>query len=126
MRERKKNRLILNRSIALGLLVLVIIFIAGAGYVWYKTQNYRLSKEIAEKERILTSIRFQNKQILNTLAEMRTPRLLDERVRRLSLGLGPVRPDQIVRLYEPIEQAGQEPLYENYSNASNGILKSWQ
>ncbi len=93
---------------------------AGLGYVWLKNQIFELGRQIARREMRLEELRSYNKRLTRHLAELLSPRALDARVRELNLGLGPPRPEQILRLREEgglapdpsarVELARHEPL----------------
>lgn len=89
--------------------LLFCLFIAGAGigYVWQKNQIYSLGKEIKNRETKLIELKRQNKLRSDMLAQMRSPRILDSRVRELHLGLVPPQPEQVVRMVELPLDAGQ-------------------
>jgi hypothetical protein len=71
---------------------------AGIGYVWHSNQLFELGRKIKESELRLEELRRLNKQRTDTLSHLRSPGVLDARVRELNLGLGPPRPEQILRL----------------------------
>jgi Septum formation initiator len=78
------------------------LLIAGSavGYVWQKSQIYQLGKEIRQRETQLTQLRADNERMANQLSILRSPVMLDARVRQLNLGLVPAQPSQVVRLTE--------------------------
>ncbi len=82
------------------LLLCLLIGGAGVGYVWQKSQIYDLGREIRRAESRLEELHRQNKRLNDYLAELRSPRALDERVKRLNLGLVPVQPWQTIHLVE--------------------------
>ncbi len=75
---------------------------SAVGYVWQKSQIYRLGQEIRQRETRLAQLRSENQKRRDQLAILRSPVMLDQRVRELNLGLGPARPDQVWRLPEPV------------------------
>ena len=79
------------------------MMIAGSaiGYVWQKTEIYRLSQQIGQRESRLKQMTEDNEQLRLKLADLRSPVKLDQRVRELKLGLVPAQPSQIWRLPEP-------------------------
>lgn len=81
-----------------------LIIVCCVGYVWQKKQIGELSKEITKREGTLAQFRQQNDKLKRQLAEMLSPQLLDERVRKMNLGLGPPNPAQILRLPEPVNE----------------------
>ncbi|HSH96426.1 MAG TPA: hypothetical protein VK968_19920 [Roseimicrobium sp.] len=83
--------------------VLVICFFiggSGVGYVWQKAQISGLGEQIKQLETRLDDMRRQNKLRADQLAYLRSPRVIDARVRELNLGLLPPQPDQVIRLSE--------------------------
>ena len=79
------------------------LLIAGLalGYVWQKSQIYQLGRQITACESRLMQIRDENQRLGDQLAILRSPVMLDQRVRELNLGLVPAKPAQIYRLVEP-------------------------
>jgi hypothetical protein len=80
--------------------VLLCSLICGAalGYVWQKSQIDRLGRQISEREIKLKHLREENNTLANQIDFLRSPPMLDQRVKLLSLGLSPVQPMQVVRL----------------------------
>lgn len=102
-----KNRK--NQSAALrfgpalkALLLCLVIGGSGVGYVWQKNQIYELGKQIKQREIRLIELRRQNEKLRDQLAMLRSPGKLDERVRKLNLGLVLPQQNQILRLPEPV------------------------
>lgn len=77
------------------------ICLAGIGYIWAKTQVWGLSREMKKLETRLDELKRKNDVLQHSYAAMCTPAQLDERVKRLRLGLSAPPLDQIVRLPEP-------------------------
>jgi len=79
------------------------LLIAGlaVGYVWQKGQIYQLGRQITACESRLVRLRDENQKLGDQLAVLRSPVMLDQRVRELNLGLVPAQPVQICRLVEP-------------------------
>ncbi|HXE42531.1 MAG TPA: septum formation initiator family protein, partial [Candidatus Baltobacteraceae bacterium] len=63
------------------------LLIAGSavGYVWQKSQIYQLGKEIRLRETQLAQLRADNERMANQLSILRSPVMLDARVRQLNL-----------------------------------------
>ena len=80
-------------------LCLVIAGLA-VGYVWQKGQIYQLGRQITACESRLVRLRDENQKLGDQLAVLRSPVMLDQRVRELNLGLVPAKPAQIYRLVE--------------------------
>src|SRR5439155_23720803 len=73
---------------------------SGVGYVWQKTQIHELSEQIRKRELHLAELRDSNEKLRNQLSLLRSPAMLDERVRKLNLGLGRPQESQVRRLVE--------------------------
>jgi len=71
------------------------------GYVWQKGEIYRLGQQISQREIKLKQLRNDNKRLSEQVSILHSPPLLDQRVKELNLGLGPMSPLQVVRLSEP-------------------------
>ncbi|HVU08451.1 MAG TPA: hypothetical protein VHG89_07900 [Verrucomicrobiae bacterium] len=81
------------------------LLIAGSaiGYVWQKSEISRLGRQISADEKHLLQLKNDNKTLSDQLAALRSPVMLDQRVKELNLGLVPAQPMQVVRLPEPPE-----------------------
>lgn len=74
---------------------------SGVGYVWQKNQIHELGEQIKKREVTLEKLRRFNKERRDKLDELRSPPMLDARVKKLNLGLALPQQTQIVRLPEP-------------------------
>ena len=95
------------------LLLCLLIGGAGVGYVWQKDQIYLLGRQIKQREVHLRELADQNEKLRKQLGTMRSPALLETRIKELNLGLLQPDPAQIWRLPEPsreapVSQAGQQ------------------
>ena len=72
----------------------------GLGYVWQKQQIAQLGKEIKGQEMSLEDLEKENKELGDTLAQLKAPQVLDQLVRQWHLGLEMPRPHQVVVLEE--------------------------
>lgn len=81
----------------------LIIGGSGIGYVWQKTQIFELGQQIRKREVDLAKVQDTNKKLGDQLAMLRSPKMLERRVRELNLGLGPPAQAQKVTLVEPLE-----------------------
>jgi uncharacterized protein HemX len=100
-----KNRKNQARPVRLGpalkaFLLCALIGGAGVGYVWLKNQIYALGEQKVRAEKDLESLKRQNNQRMQMLAERQTHSEIEARVRQMNLGLVPPQPDQMVRLVE--------------------------
>jgi len=83
--------------------VLLCALIGGSaiGFVWQKSQIASLGRQIRERETKLKQMRDDNKILADQVAFLKSPIMIDRRVRDLNLGLAPAQPMQVVRLAEP-------------------------
>jgi len=101
-----KNRKNQSAAIRFGpaLKALFLCFmIAGSavGYVWQKSQIYQLGRQIRQREIQLAQLQNDDQKLNDQLSILRSPMMLDRRVRELNLGLVPAQPMQVWRLPEP-------------------------
>ena len=89
------------------------LLIAGLalGYVWQKSQIYQLGRQITACESRLMQIRDENQRLSDQLAVLRSPVMLDQRVRELRLGLVPAQPTQIYQMVEPSTNGNSRRLF---------------
>jgi hypothetical protein len=76
---------------------------SAVGYVWQKGEIVRLGQQIHAHEVTLSQLTRNNQSMADTIAILRSPVKLDERVRALNLGLRRMDPGQVVQLTEPAE-----------------------
>ena len=97
------------------------LLIAGLalGYVWQKSQIYQLGRQITACESRLMQIRDENQKLGDQLAVLRSPVMLDQRVRELKLGLVPAQPMQIYQLVEPPTNGNSRRLF---AVRQNGVV----
>jgi hypothetical protein len=104
---------------------------SGVGYVWQKNQIHELGRQIKRREMVLEESHRLNKKRRDKLDELRSPPMLDARVRQLNLGLVLPQQTQIVRLPEPtpnepasrVASASQERLYVEQRNANRSSIR---
>ncbi len=72
----------------------------GLGYVWQKQQIAQLGKEIKGHEIWIEDLRTENKELGDTLAQLKSPQVLSQLVRQWHLDLKMPRPHQVVVLEE--------------------------
>jgi len=100
-KNRKNQAASIRFGPALKALFLCLLIAGSAvGYVWQKSQIYQLGKQIHQKELRLTQLARDNKKLDDQLGLLRSPVMLDQRVRELKLGLAPVPPMNVFRLPE--------------------------
>jgi hypothetical protein len=90
-------------------LICLLIGGSGVGYVWQQNQLLELGRQKVEKEKRLATLRAQNSQLAQHLAELRSPKSLETRVRELNLGLALAQPTQIVRLMDVPRTTSVQP-----------------
>ena len=101
MKNRKGQSAVIRFGPALKALFLCLLIAGSAvGYVWQKSQIYQLSQQIRQQETRLKQLQDANQKLTDQLAILRSPPMLDRRVRELNLGLAPAQPSQIWRLPE--------------------------
>jgi hypothetical protein len=72
----------------------------GLGYVWQKQQIAQLGREIKGHEIRLEDLQKENKELGDTLAQLKSPQVLDQLVRQWRLDLEVPRPSQVVVIEE--------------------------
>jgi hypothetical protein len=82
---------------------LLCVFLGGSaiGYVWQQQQIMRLNQRKTSLEHALHDLQVQNRRKNDQYESQLLPKALEERVRRMNLGLVPHNPAQVVRLTEP-------------------------
>jgi hypothetical protein len=99
---RKKQAAAVHFGSLLKVILLCSVVCGSAvGYVWQKSRIYQLGQDIRRRETLLTQLRSENQKLRDQLAILRSPVMLDRRVRELNLGLVPAQPAQVWRLPEP-------------------------
>src|SRR5690348_6236499 len=99
--NRKSQSASIRFAPALKALFLCLLIAGSAiGYVWQKSQILQLGKEISRNESQLRQLHADNERMANQLSILRSPVMLDARVRQLNLGLVPAQPSQVVRLQD--------------------------
>ncbi len=98
-------------------LMCVVITGSAVGYVWQKGEIDQLGQDKHRCEVLLTQLKRNNQRLVDQIAILHSPLSLDQRVKELNLGLGPLQPGQVVRLAEPTgawagERAGNRQLAE--------------
>jgi hypothetical protein len=112
MARNRKNDATLRVGQVLSAVALCVFFAGlGLGYVWYKNQIDLLGRQIKDHELRLADLQRQNKTRRDQLATLCSAPVLDARVKKLKLGLGPPALSQVIRLVDvpDYEQAAQTP-----------------
>jgi hypothetical protein len=116
-KNRKNQSAAIRFGPALKALFLCLLIAGSAvGYVWQKSQIYQLGKQIHQKELRLTQLARDNQKLDDQLGLLRSPVMLDQRVRELKLGLVPVQPGSVFRLPEtPVAAPGNNHLPRQFA-----------
>jgi hypothetical protein len=100
--NRKSQSAAIRFGPALKALFLCMLIAGSAiGYVWQKNEINRLGQQIYQRESRLKQLANDNEKLRVRLADLRSPMMLDRRVRELNLGLAPAQPTQVWRLPKP-------------------------
>jgi hypothetical protein len=86
-------------------LLCLLIGGSGVGYVWQKEQISKLGRQLKNRETRLGLVAQQNELLRKQLANMRSPRFLELRIKEANLGLVAPQLSQILRLNEPVASA---------------------
>ena len=79
-------------------LLCLLIGGSGVGYVWQKNQILELGRQFTKQESALKQLQNQNEKMRRQLATLRSPAMVEQRVKELNLGLVLPRENQILRL----------------------------
>ena len=83
------------------IVICAAVCLAGVGYLWGKTEVWRLSRDFKKLELRRDELKRNNDVLQREYAAMCTRDRLTARVRELNLGLAMPQPNQIVRIREP-------------------------
>ena len=86
-------------------LICLLIGGSGVGYVWQKEQIDKLGQGLKRNESRLSVLVRENEMLRKQLANMRSPKFLEMRIKEANLGLVPPQLSQILRLTEPVAEA---------------------
>ena len=102
MKNRRSQSAVIRFGPALKALFLCLLIAGSAvGYVWQKSQIYQLDQQLRQREIRLAQLKDINQKLVDQLAMLNSPPMLDKRAQELNLGLAPAQPSQILRLPEP-------------------------
>jgi hypothetical protein len=96
-------------------LLCLLIGGSGVGYVWQKEQIAKLGRQLKSRETRLNSLGEQNELLRKQLANMRSPRFLEMRIKEANLGLVPPQESQILRLTVPAGEAPRVDRQHQYA-----------
>jgi hypothetical protein len=100
------------------------LLIAGLaiGYVWQKNEIKHLGRQIAEKEQQRDQLLKENRMMADQLATLRSPVMLDQRVRELKLGLAPAQPGQKVVRWDTVPVGTVPGSPQQYASRPQGVI----
>lgn len=102
-KNRKNESVALRLGPALKVFGLIaVIGGASVGYVWQKGQIEMLGRQIKEREIRSAELRDQNKKLRDNLAMIRTPAMLEQRMKGLNLGMAMPQAKDVWRVPEPL------------------------
>ncbi|MGD1084519.1 MAG: hypothetical protein ABSA47_07180 [Verrucomicrobiota bacterium] len=95
---------------AFAALALFAVFVTlGVGYDWFKNQISVLGDQVKKSEIRLSQLERENRIRRDQLAALCSPVALDERVRKLNLGLGPPALAQVIRMTDAAPDSAAPP-----------------
>jgi hypothetical protein len=101
MARNRKSESGVRLAPALTALTLCALFVSlGVGFVWCKNQIGVLGDQIKRSENRLADLERQNRIRRDQLAALCSPVALDDRVKKLNLGLGPPALVQVIHMTE--------------------------
>jgi uncharacterized protein HemX len=119
-RNRKSQSAALRFGPALkAFLLCLLIGGSGVGYVWQKEQIAKLGHQLKGRETRLTSLQEVNEQLRKQLANMRSPRFLEMRIKEANLGLIQPQHSQILRLSEPTAELPRAQHEAQYASRTD-------
>jgi uncharacterized protein involved in exopolysaccharide biosynthesis len=122
-KNRKNQSAAIRFGPALKALFLCLLIAGSAvGYVWQKSQIYQLGMQIKSCESRLSQLRGDNQKLSDQLAMLRSPVMLDQRVRALNLGLAPAQPMQVVRLPDSRPVPGNKVYTRQFAERPAGAM----
>ena len=96
------------------LLLCLLIGGSGVGYVWQKDQIYQLGQQIRKRELRLRELVNNNDKLRRQLETMRSPGVLEMRIRELNLGLVQPEQGQVWQLPEPSPESSATQAGRQY------------
>jgi hypothetical protein len=101
-------------------LLCLLIGGSGVGYVWQKEQISKLGHLVNAREIYLHTMEEQNEKLRKQLANLRSPKFLETRVKDLGLVQPPL--NQILRLEEPVPETNRMVATQRYATRSDRDL----
>lgn len=116
-RNRKNQAAVIRFAPALKASFLLLLIAGSAlGYVWQENEINHLERQIADREKQRDQLLKDNRMMSEQLSVMRSPVMLDQRVRELKLGLMPAQPGQKVALVESAAATEKQPSPQQYAS----------
>ena len=120
-RNRKSQSAAIRFGPALKAAVLcLLIGGSGVGYVWQKDQLVRLGQQTKLREKRLEALERQNTKLRRQLADLYSPRYLEQRIKDLKLGL--VLPQANQTTYMPEPGTDGPPAARQYASQNPIIM----
>ncbi|MSR64648.1 MAG: hypothetical protein EXS18_02575 [Verrucomicrobiae bacterium] len=101
-----------------GLLLCAVIATIGFGYVWQKNSILKLGDDIRQHEQQLEVIHKRNVVLLDQVATLKSPRVIEYKVKSWNLGLAMPKESQIVRIADPMLAPGKSAAPEQTAAVS--------
>ena len=95
---------------------------SGIGYVWQKDQLVRLGQQTKLREKRLEALERQNTKLRRQLADLQSPRYLEQRIKDLKLGLVLPQAAQTTYLPEPGTDAPPAAVRQQYASQNTLIM----
>lgn len=116
--RRPKGSALKPQAVIRSIVICAALCLAGVGYLWGKTELWRLSGQRKQLEVRRDELKRHNAVLQREYAAMCAPWKLAARVKELNLGLAAPQPDQIERMLEPMPIAtGNQPrIYASNTN----------
>jgi hypothetical protein len=104
MSRNRKSQSVAVRLVPALKAALLCAFLGGSaiGYVWQKNQLIDLGRKIKEKENRLGQLREANQKLSKQLVMLRSPAVLERRLREMNLPLAQPSQTQILRIVETL------------------------
>jgi cell division protein FtsB len=100
--RKREGALLKMLPVTRGLLLCGIIASIGFGYVWQKNSIIKLGDDIRQHEQQLDALHKRNVVLLDQVATLKSPRVIEYKVKSWNLGLAMPKESQIVRVADPM------------------------
>lgn len=106
-----------------GLLLCAVIIVIGFGYIWQKNSIKKLGDDIHLREQQLEALHKRNVVLLDQVATLKAPRVIEYKVKSWNLGLGVPKESQIVRVVDPMLAPVRTDATEQRASVSLPVAK---